>query len=707
MYRHMLNMVALATFLVQGQASAAEAFGKPGTQATWSSAKKTQIGTFYGSNRSPLWFTSAEGVLTELYYPSVDKAQLRDAQFLVSDGKSLFLEERKDFKHDVEFVTPVLTKHVNRDPEGRLSISHTYYTLEDAPTLVDEVTITVNTPGLAVYLLVNPHIDNTGSSDRALVENGVLYFQEGATHLRVSSTSGFEKVSVGFEGASDGWTDLKNDFKMDHEFDSATDGNVAGLAKLMIPSQPGTYTFQVVYEFDAKYHASQTQSRIKNAKNNYNAAWQKYFATLKIPSGLSTKEELLYWRSIYAMKVMEDRAHPGALIASLSIPWGEEQKENGQHEVGGYHLIWPRDLYEVAFALLAAGDRNAPQDALRFLKRIQYTRASGDWHYGGRVIAKEGAFPQNTWVDGRNYWSGFQIDQVGYPVLLFYHLYRSADPAQKAQLMDEFGPMITSALTFIQKNGPWTAQERWEESFGISPDSFAVAASALLVGDEIFTDEIGHSYAETARGWLQKPGDNIDSWTFTTSGPFGSGHYYLRVVGCDDYLGSWDPNRDATCTIANSGQRVKAKEIVDQGFLKLVLLGLKDAKDPKIKSSLEVLNQHLRVTTPKGTAWYRYKYDAYGEEKKGRLWTLLISEHARYEIERFTAQDITWSETEANLRPMIDSYLGLANAGYMLPEQVFENGEGTGGATPLSWSHAEYVKLLWSRDLQRNIENPF
>lgn len=512
---------------------------------------------------------------------------------------------------------------------------------------------------------------------------------------------------MGFEGTSDGWTDLKSDLKMDHAFKSATNGNVTGFAKLSIPSQPGTYTFKIVYEFDAKQTIVQTQNRLKDGKANYSAAWEKYFSTLKVPTGLSAKEELLYWRSIYAMKVMEDRVHPGALIASLSIPWGEEQKENGQHEVGGYHLIWPRDLYEVAFALLAAGDMVAPHDALRFLKRIQYTKTSGEWHYGKRVIAKEGAFPQNTWVDGRNYWSGFQIDQVGNPVLLFYQLYRAADPVLKAQLMDEFRPMITSALNFIQKNGPWTAQERWEESFGISPDSFAVAAAALLLGEEIFTDGTGYSYAETARGWLHKPGDNIDSWTFTTSGPFGSGHYYLRIAGCDEHFAIWDPNRDVLCTIANSGQRVNAKEILDQGFLKLVLLGLKDARDSKIKSSLEVLNQHLRVTTPRGTAWYRYKYDAYGEEKKGRLWTLLISEHARYEIERFMAHDLTWQETEANLRPMIDSYLGLANAGYMLPEQVFEDGEGTGGATPLSWSHGEYVKLLWSRELQRNIENPF
>ena len=42
----------------------------------------------------------------------------------------------------------------------------------------------------------------------------------------------------------------------------------------------------------------------------------------------------------------------------------------------------------------------------------------------------------------------------------------------------------------------------------------------------------------------------------------------------------------------------------------------------------------------------------------------------------------------------------------MLPEQVFEyNGEGTEAATPLAWSHAEYVKLIWSMEENRNITN--
>ena len=44
----------------------------------------------------------------------------------------------------------------------------------------------------------------------------------------------------------------------------------------------------------------------------------------------------------------------------------------------------------------------------------------------------------------------------------------------------------------------------------------------------------------------------------------------------------------------------------------------------------------------------------------------------------------------------------------MIPEQVFETtGEGTGSATPLAWAHAEYIKLLWSKEYKQNVENVF
>jgi len=56
------------------------------------------------------------------------------------------------------------------------------------------------------------------------------------------------------------------------------------------------------------------------------------------------------------------------MIASLSIPWGETK---GDDELGGYHLVWTRDLVQSATALLATGQRETPLRALIWLACIQ------------------------------------------------------------------------------------------------------------------------------------------------------------------------------------------------------------------------------------------------------------------------------------------------------------------------------------------------
>ena len=52
-----------------------------------------------------------------------------------------------------------------------------------------------------------------------------------------------------------------------------------------------------------------------------------------------------------------DKTYPGAMVASLSVPWGDTGNERG-----GYHLVWPLDLVETAGALLAIGAEQEARD---------------------------------------------------------------------------------------------------------------------------------------------------------------------------------------------------------------------------------------------------------------------------------------------------------------------------------------------------------
>lgn len=693
-------IVLVLAFTVNVNAFGNEAFGGPGLIPNWASAQKVSVGTSFSKEQkdksSLVWYSAAGGILTETYYPSIDTPQIKDAQLLITDGKTFFIQE-KDLDHKIEVLSPSLIKLINTDKKNRFKIEHIIFTSQDKSVLIDKLRITSNVEGLSFYHLVNSSLQGNSFRDNLNANPDHLEFYEGKTKVHVTSSKGYEKTSAGFVGFSDGFQDLKDNYKMDWNHKSATNGNVAGVGKLKLPLKKGVHDLYLTYSFDQ----SSSFINIEEELAAYENGWKQYFRDLKIPSVLKNRSEFsrdLYLRSLFVMRALEDKLKPGAMIASLSHPWGQEvkQEENVMH--GGYHLIWPRDLFHVSVALLAAGDKHSAYRALRFLKNIQYK--SGQWNYAERIIPKFGAFPQNVWTTGKEYWGGLQIDQVGYPVQLFFHLYKKSNTAQKRKLLKEFSPMLKASLDFIKYYGPWSAQERWEENFGISPSSFSVAATALILGDEIFP---GEYYKKTAMAWLNKPGDNIHTWTFTNAGIYGNGEYYLRVSGCDSYIGTWNPNVDVDCHIANSGERVSQLSILDQGFLKLSLMGLVNPNDNRIKNSLNILNQHIRVKTPNGYGWYRYSFDAYGEEKRGRLWPLLSSEHGRYYIQ---LQKETGVSKTKEIEDVFKSYLGFSNNGQMLPEQVFEhNGEGTEAATPLAWSHAEYVKLIWSMEKNKNVTN--
>ncbi len=138
-----------------------------------------------------------------------------------------------------------------------------------------------------------------------------------------------------------------------------------------------------------------------------------------------------------------------AIIASLSIPWGSSK---GNDDLGGNHLVWRRDLVQIAGGLLAAGNPSHARAVLDYLVAVQ--EADGHWL-------------QNSWLDGRLYWQGVQMDETAFPVLLYDMLLRAGaiDHAEASR----YGAMIEAAAGYIVCNGPAAEQDRWEEDGGYSP----------------------------------------------------------------------------------------------------------------------------------------------------------------------------------------------------------------------------------------------
>ncbi|MCL4540234.1 MAG: hypothetical protein M1378_11675, partial [Bacteroidetes bacterium] len=100
------------------------AFGAPGIDPKWARGNKDGVGTAYSSD-SKIWYSIWHGTLTEAYYPTVDRPQIRDMEYLISDGKTFFHEEKRHLKAN----TQRLSQHdlgyriENSDPKGRYTIT--------------------------------------------------------------------------------------------------------------------------------------------------------------------------------------------------------------------------------------------------------------------------------------------------------------------------------------------------------------------------------------------------------------------------------------------------------------------------------------------------------------------------------------------------------------------------------------------------------
>ncbi|MGB3695391.1 MAG: glycoside hydrolase family 15 protein [Spirulinaceae cyanobacterium] len=681
-----------------------QAFGQPGVEPRWTHGDKDGIGTAY-SVASRVWFTLWNGILTEIYYPTIDRPQTRDIQYLVSDGSN-FLHKETSLNTKVER----LWRHAlgyritNSDSQGRYSITKEVISDPLLPCVLQHTTLNCHDANLkdklSLYLLAAPHLEVGGKNNNAYIiqidGKEILVAEKKGTWLAIAATVPFLHLSCGYVGKSDGWEDLADNYQMDWDFDCATDGNVALTGQLdwrVAQNDSGEASFTLGIAFGDCLHAAVTSLLQSLAlpfakhKARYEQQWQPPCDQIVPLEKVSHDDGGLYYGSLSVLVSHEDKTYHGALIASLSIPWGEAK---GDEEKGGYHLVWTRDMVNSATALLAAGNRETPLRALIYLATSQQS---------------DGSFPQRFWINGEPNSCGIQLDQMALPILLAHRLHKE----DALRNFDPY-PFVTRAASFLMKSGPVTEQERWEEASGYSPSTLATIIAALICA-ACFARERGD---ETTAHFIEDYADflecHLETWTVTTTGTLVPDipKHYIRILPAEPDKSKPAQNPDeATLYIINrpeDDQAFPAKEVVDGGFLELVRYGIRKADDPIIVDSLKVVDQALKVDTPAGEAWHRYNHDGYGQQADGsafnnigvgRLWPLLTGERGHYELA--AGKDVS---------SYIKTIEGLASETGLLPEQVWDSedipeahmylGKPTGSAMPLMWSHAEYIKLLRS-----------
>jgi len=695
-----------------------EAPGAPGLRPRWTSSVKDAVCTAYAAS-SHIWFTCSHGILNEIYFPTIDRPQIRDMELLVSDGQTFVHEEKRDLETTFEYIDPEAlgVRYTNRDRDGRYSIIKEIVCDPHHGVVLQQVRLEGRAdlvPRLKLYALLAPHLDGGGAGNSAravdIAGQKVLIAWKNQWSLVVAASCGFKRVSCGFVGASDGWQDLMKNFRMNWEFGSATDGNVAVMGEIDLDCierrNNGHSAGQAPVAADRA--ARQFTLAIGIGEGHHTAA-QKTMASLSTPFEEQRERFVVQWKraanpewlaakaqdggklmraSHNVLLAHEDKSYSGAFVASASIPWGQVKSDD---DLGGYHLVWTRDMVQTATALLACGRAETARRALVYLACTQHPN---------------GGFAQNFWIDGTPYWSGIQLDEVAFPLILAWRLWK-ADGLGELEIF----PFVERAAGFLVRHAPITFQERWEENAGYAPSTLAAAIGGLICAAQIAraheSDEMGEFLEEFA-DWIE---GHLEDWTVTNNGvlhPEIKRHYMrIRPPECGEAYAHEGCGKELI-RLANrppgTRSEFEAREIIDAGFLELVRYGVRRADDPLMIDSLKVVDHVLKRDLPQGPGWLRYNWDGYGQREdggayegwgQGRVWPLLTGERAHYEL-----------AAGNGVVPLIAAYEKFATCGQMLPEQVWDApdmperslrlGQPAGSAVPLVWAHAEYLKLLRS-----------
>ncbi len=685
-----------------------DAPGHPGVEPTWTSSAKTGVGTALDAT-SRVAFTISHGIVNEIYYPRIDQACTRDCGLLVTDGTGYFSEEKRATESTIEHLAPGVPGYrlTNRSLDGRYTIEKSIVADPLRDVVLQRIRLTVHGDDAGRYrlfALLSPHLVNAGRHNTAYVESikgWRLPFAEGrGVTLAMAASRPFKDLSVGFVGSSDGFGILKRHGFLAERHTRAEDGNVALTGELDL-GDDGEIVLAIGFGRERHDAGNLARASLMDgfdaAERGYVTGWRSWQAALLPLDGVGRGEAPdagavnPYRVSTAVLRTHEALPFGGGMIASLSIPWGASK---GDDDLGGYHLVWPRDLTESASALLAIGADSEVRRVLTFLQATQ--EADGHW-------------PQNMWLDGAGYWPGIQMDETAFPILLVDASFWEGAIGQAD--LERFWPMVRHAARFIVLNGPATGQDRWEEDGGYSPFTLAVEIAALVVAADV-ARRLGHGpdadfLLETADLW----NGMIERWTYATDTALcrdlGIAGYYVRISPAE--TAEVPQPLNGTVAIRNiplADQAHAASTVVSPDALALVRFGLRAADDPRILDTVKAIDHLLKVELPQGPLWRRYNDDGYGEHQDGspfngtgigRAWPLMAGERAHYEL-------ALGNHDEA--RRLLATLEASSSAGGLIPEQIWDTddvpdhdlvrGKPSGSAMPLVWAHSEHLKLLRS-----------
>jgi glucoamylase len=731
------------------------ATGGPGATSHQDQSRKDCVGTARNTT-SKIWFTVANGVLSDVYAPTVDATNVETMQYIVTDGSTFTDLQSRDMTYTAKSDATGMTCTVTSTAKNKsYKLVSTYLTDPSRDSVVVHTTFVPATHAarsdkLFVRLDANAGGNGGGGSanggaDTALTDtssgspvpvsfdtNTVSQANRAAyavpSYLALKASKSFTSVSSGFVGtASDGLTQLDGAHQLGAVTDSATGGNVEQTAGIQLDSKQSTTLalgFGTTQAAAVKTARATASSSLNDMERSYTKTWSKYDDGLNSPhlasAGLTSSQrrtaETDYYQSANVVKASEDKTYPGAIVAGLDAPWGQSIAANDPNNLfqPGYKEVFSRDLYEAWTALYTDGDLATARDAVRYLL-LHSQQANGSQ-------------PRNSLLDGTKAADAFndQLDESAYPILMAQQSGLGGDNA--------LWPRIKLAADFLASHGPSFGVERWEEQAGYSPSTIAAEIAGLVAAATIAKE---HGDAASSRVWLATADQyqrSIKTWGVTTTGSLSTSPYFIRLSK------TGDPNAAISYNVGNGGPTLDQRAVVDNGFLEYVRLGILPASDSVVANSLKVTDATIQKQTDSGPGWLRYNGDGYGDCQvgagtscttegapwtnggantgTGHPWPVLGAERAlQYLVTGHTASaanelvTINKENSGPGIVPeQVWDYPDVAASPYgtdpTLASIGFTNGQADGSASPLTWGSASQVRLTADLSARTTVEQP-
>jgi glucan 1,4-alpha-glucosidase len=718
----------------------------PGALSHFDLARKDCVGT--ARNRtSKVWFTVANGVLSDVYFPTNDTTNVETLQYVVTDGRSFTDLQTRDMTYTVRALDDRVPgcRVTATAKSGRYRIVTDYLTDPERETVVTRarlVPLRGKVRDYKLYVRFDPTLNGNGGggegnggpdSGTVLRRGGhdVLIGADPVTQTNapnrdyavpvysaLDADRPFVSVTNGFAGtASDGLTQLDASRRLTatHASTSAP-GNLVQTAEVDL-GRHGAFTLDLGFGTTAADAASTARASLRTntykIAAQYTLGWLRYDAGLRRPDrprGVSRAvwNDILgtYYVSANYVKTAEDKTFPGAVAAAMASPWGQAVSAGDPNQTyfGSYREVFARDLYQAWTALYLAGDRDTARDMTRFLFERQQL--------------PDGSMPRNSLTNGKVAPDSFgtQLDECAFPIVMALAVGLTGK--------DYYEAHIKPAADFVIAHGPAYGNERWEEQGGYSPSTIAAEVAGLVASAEIADRNGDAASAQLYRGVADEFQRNLKAWTLTTSGPRSENPYFIRLSK------TGDPNAAISYNVGNGGPTLDQRDVIDAGFLEYVRLGLLPSDDPDVVRSLQVVDDAIRVTTASGDGFYRYNGDGYGDRSSdgrpwppsnqgnGHLWPVLAGERGQWEVAR---GDVGGAVERLQAMAATASGVGL------IPEQAwelddrpaspfgtdptqasigFENGKAAGSASALTWSAGQFVRLTLDLAAGRQLDTP-